>query len=104
MATDRYEFVKKSVIKGKGNVLNTARLPLIPTSPEDRFIFSRTGDRLDNLAFQFYGDPKHWIILAIANNLGKGSLNVPPNIQLRIPPKSILIDLREFYQVTEEER
>ena len=104
MATDRYEFIKRSIIKGKGKVLNTARMPLIPPSPDDRFIFSRIGDRLDNLAFQFYGDPRHWIVLAIANKLGKGSLNVPANIQLRIPPQTVITDLRELFEVTEEER
>tara|TARA_A100001201_G_scaffold77818_1_gene69980 strand:+ start:55 stop:372 length:318 start_codon:yes stop_codon:yes gene_type:complete len=101
---DRHEFVKQSIIKNKGRVYNTTQLPLIENSPEDRFIFSRPGDRLDNLAFEFYGDPRHWIILAIANNLGKGTLIVPPNLQLRIPPQSVISSLRDRYRAIEEER
>ena len=101
---DRHEFVKKTIIKDLGNTYNTTRLPLIEKSPEDRFIFSRAGDRLDNLAFEFYGDPRHWIILAVANNLGKGTLIVPPNIQLRIPPDSVITSLRDRYRATQEER
>ena len=92
---DRHEFVKQSIIKNKGRVYNTTQLPLIENSPEDR---------LDNLAFEFYGDPRHWIILAIANNLGKGTLIVPPNLQLRIPPQSVISSLRDRYRAIEEER
>ena len=101
---DRNEFVKKTTYKEKGRTYNTTQLPIIEKSADDRFIFSRVGDRLDNLAFQFYGDPRHWIILALANKLGKGTLTVPPNIQLRIPPQSVITSLRERYQAAEEER
>jgi len=101
---DRHEFVKQRSIKERGRVYNTTLLPLIERSSADRFIFSRTGDRLDNLAYQFYGDPRHWIILAIANNLGKGTLIVPPNIQIRIPPQSVITSLRDRYRASEEEK
>jgi len=104
MAIDRHEFVKIHIKQNKGKCWNTTMLPTIEKSIEDRFIFSRAGDRLDNLAFQFYGDPRHWIILAIANKLGKGSLIVEPNIQLRIPPKSVITSLRDRYRASEEER
>mgnify|MGYP003116697943 CR=1 FL=1 len=101
---DRHEFVKFTTFKGKGTVYNTTRLPSIEKTPQDRYIFTRAGDRLDNLAFDFYKDPRHWIILAIANNLGKGSLDVPPNMQLRIPPQSVITSLRDRYRAAEEER
>ena len=101
---DRHEFVKQTTFLEKGRVYNTTRLPIIEPSAQDRFIFSRVGDRLDNLAYQFYGDPRHWIILAIANKLGKGTLVVPPNLQLRIPPQSVITGLRERYRAAEEER
>ena len=101
---DRHEFVKQTTIKEKGRVYNTTHIPVIERSSQDRYIFSRMGDRLDNLAFQFYGDPRHWIILAVANNLGKGTLIIPPNIQLRIPPDSVITELRDRYLAAEEER
>jgi len=63
----------------------TSVLPNIEVSPTDLYIFSREGDRLDALAFTFYGDTSLWWIIANANNLGKGSLIVPPGLQIRIP-------------------
>ena len=81
MALDRYQFTKKT----KQDKFFTARLPKIPKTPDDRYIFSREGDRLDQLAFEFYEEPRYWWIIATANNLGKGTLNVEPGIQIRIP-------------------
>ncbi len=78
MAIDRQEFAKQVIFKNKGKAFRTTKFPLIEQSSADRFIFSRQGDRLDNLAYEFYGDPRYWIILAIANNLGKGTLIVQP--------------------------
>jgi len=101
---DRHEFIKKTTFLGKGETYNTTYLPNIEKSPQDRFVYSRQGDRLDNLAYQFYGDPRHWIIIAIANNLGKGHFDVPPNLQLRIPPKSVITSLRSRFRTTSEER
>ena len=104
MATNRYVNTKEKIIKGFGKTYQTSRFPIIEKTTRDRYIFTREGDRLDNLAYQFYGDPRHWIILAIANKLGKGTLVVPPNLQLRIPPQSVITGLRERYRAAEEER
>ena len=99
MAFNRYEFSKQEQKRYKTTVL-----PTIEKTFEDRYIFSREGDRLDLLAYEFYGDSRNWIILALANNLGKGTLIVPPGIQLRIPPDSLITDLRERFEKTQEER
>jgi len=56
-----------------------------PQSLTDKYIIVRDGDRLDTLAKEFYDNENDWWILATANNLGKGNLNIPPGIQLRIP-------------------
>ena len=63
----------------------------------DLYIFSRDGDRLDNLANDFYKDPRYWWIIAQANNLGKGTLTIPSGLQIRIPfpIDNLLTDLRE---------
>ena len=37
------------------------------------------------LSQQFYDTPMNWWIIAIANALGKGSMEVPAGIQIRIP-------------------
>ena len=104
MATDRYINTKENIIKDFGKTLRTSRFPIIEKSNRDRYIFTREGDRLDNLAFQFYGDPRHWQILALANNLGKGTLVVDPNLQLRIPPKEIIISMLDRFREAEEGR
>jgi nucleoid-associated protein YgaU len=52
---------------------------------EDIFIVSHLGDRLDNLAYDYYGDPSYWFVLASVNNLGRGSLAIPPGLVIRIP-------------------
>lgn len=51
----------------------------------DRYILSREGDRLDLLAKEFYGDESFWYAIARANNIGHGSLFVPPGMILVIP-------------------
>jgi len=43
------------------------------------------GDRLDLLAFDFYGDTSYWWVIASANALPGDSLYLEPGMQLRIP-------------------
>jgi nucleoid-associated protein YgaU len=54
-------------------------------SNEETKILSQEGDRLDLLAKEFYGDETLWFIIAKANGLGKGSLNVPAGQVIKIP-------------------
>ena len=58
---------------------------------DDRYIIGMQGDRLDNLAFKYYGDARLWWILARANYLGKGDLSVPIGAQIRIPSEHLSI-------------
>jgi nucleoid-associated protein YgaU len=60
-------------------------MPRFPIKSTDLYVYSREDDRLDNLAFEFYEDPRYWWVLAEANNLGKGTFAVPPGLQIRIP-------------------
>ena len=48
-------------------------------------ILSQEGDRLDILALEYYGDERLWFVIAKLNNLGKGSMDVPPGTILKIP-------------------
>tara|TARA_B100000519_G_C13896537_1_gene275480 strand:- start:116 stop:409 length:294 start_codon:yes stop_codon:yes gene_type:complete len=80
MSVNRYNSSRKFE---KG--YETYRSPILPKGGADLFVFSREGDRLDLLANEFYGDARNWWIIADANNLGKGTLSVPPGLQLRIP-------------------
>ena len=77
---------KKSLLpKQKKNVLSygTTLYQRIPETNGDLHIISTEGDRLDNLAFQFYGDPSLWWYIAKANDLT--AINIPAGTSLRIP-------------------
>tara|TARA_R110002167_G_scaffold53668_2_gene153607 strand:- start:2133 stop:2438 length:306 start_codon:yes stop_codon:yes gene_type:complete len=64
---------------------STTIYPEIPIGENDTYVISSYGDRYDILAQEFYSDSKLWWIIASANNYYKGSLNITPGIQLRIP-------------------
>ena len=59
--------------------------PEIPLDQDDIYVISQYGDRYDSLAQEFYNDSELWWIISSANNFQKGSLNVTPGVQLRIP-------------------
>jgi len=64
----------------------STRYPDIPLSESDVFIYTMRGDRLDNLAYQFYNDPTLWWILSVANpDLPNDSLYPTLGYQLRVP-------------------
>tara|TARA_B100001123_G_C14899777_1_gene863319 strand:+ start:250 stop:540 length:291 start_codon:yes stop_codon:yes gene_type:complete len=80
------QITRKSLLpKQKKNVLSykTTLYQRVPETNGDLHIISTEGDRLDNLAFQFYGDPSLWWYIAKANNLT--ALNVPAGKSLVIP-------------------
>jgi nucleoid-associated protein YgaU len=90
---NRYEFAtivnNSKKVESDGNIKYIRRLssvlyPNFETS-ETTKILSQEGDRLDLLAKEFYGDETLWFVIAKANNLGKGSLDVPAGIIVKIP-------------------
>ena len=54
----------------------------IPKMDSDIYVITQHGDRLDNLAFQFYGDQHLWWYIAKANNLS--FMTIPIGTSLRI--------------------
>ena len=62
----------------------STKYPPIDFTIEDFYIISMQGDRLDNLAAQFYGDPTLYWILQQANSLNRDSLYPPIGVQIRI--------------------
>ena len=64
---------------------STTILPVPAPSNRDIFIKITSPERLDLLAYRFYGDASKWWIIASANGLGKGTLFVPENSTVRIP-------------------
>ena len=72
--------------KGLKRFFGTTRYPEIPLSPDDMFIITNDGDRLDLLAQQLYSDKSLWWIISIANvDLSQNSLYIPSGTQLRVP-------------------
>lgn len=63
----------------------TTRYPIIGPNQDDAVIITNEADYLDSLAYTYYNDPTLWWVIALANNLGKGKMSVPPGIQIRIP-------------------
>ena len=55
----------------------------IPETNDDIFVVTQEGDRLDNLASRFYGNPQLWWFIARVNNLKTN--NIPAGTSLRIP-------------------
>jgi hypothetical protein len=65
----------------------TVIYPEIPPNPDDIWVITDFGDRLDLLANQFYGDVSlYWVISAgNPNYINFGSLFIGEGTQIRIP-------------------
>ena len=83
-----------TIIKRKPNgdrVYSYTLYPKIPIQNSDIFINPTYGDRLENLANQYYGDPSLWWIIAQANGIKgftaiysenfSGEIRIPTEIQ-----------------------
>ena len=78
--------------------LGSVIYPKIKPTDDDMYIISQESDRLDLLAYKYYGDNSLWWIIAVANNLNDGSLFIESGKQLRIPSNigAIINDLRKL--------
>lgn len=72
---------------------STTILPSIPTTPDDVFIITTSPERLDKLAYTFYGDTTLWWVIAAANGLGHGTYIIPENTNIRIPSQENIVDI-----------
>ena len=54
----------------------------VSEADNDLFVIAQDGDRLDNLANQYYGDPSLWWFIAQTNNIN--TMNVDGGTSLRI--------------------
>jgi len=82
----RYQNIKGVKYEATGSQYYTNNIyPDIPVSNEDDYVITVLGDRLDLLAFYFYGDTSYWWVIASANALPGDSLYLEPGMQLRIP-------------------
>lgn len=81
----RYENNEKQKLKDGREVYRTRIYPNIPLKESDTYIVTQTGDRLDTLSYQYYGDQSLWWIIASANNIHDASFAVEDGTILRIP-------------------
>lgn len=59
--------------------------PNIEAKEDDNYIIIGTTDRLDVIAYDFYGDSTLWWAVAMANNLEGDSMFPPVGMYLRVP-------------------
>lgn len=82
---NRYENNEIQKLKDGRRVYRTKIYPNIPKSDNDIYIVTQTGDRLDTLAHQFFGDSSLWWIIASANNIHDATFAVEDGTTLRVP-------------------
>jgi hypothetical protein len=59
--------------------------PSTSAQENDSYIITGAEDRLDLIAYDFYGDSTLWWVIAMVNDLEGDSMFPPTGIQLRIP-------------------
>ena len=89
----RYEKTAKNGTKDGLKLKYTTTLyKKVEEKDDDMFFISQHGDRCDNLAYRFYGNPELWWFIARVNNLK--TMNIPAGTSLRIPVS--IIDAEGF--------
>ena len=78
----RYEKTKKQRLNKK-DYYQTTIYKKVEEKNSDGYFITQEGDRCDNLANRFYGNPQLWWFIARVNNLTTN--NIPAGTSLRIP-------------------
>jgi hypothetical protein len=81
----RYTNNRTQKLKDGRIVYKTRLYRRIPKSDQDLYIAVQTGDRLDEISFNFLGDSSLWYIIAAANNIHDPSFTLDDGTILRIP-------------------
>lgn len=95
----RYQTIQIIKENGIGNEYYVNNVyPDIELTEEDDYVIAVLGDRLDLLAFDFYGDASLWWVIASANSLPGDSLYLEPGAQIRIPADVVSV-INQYKQV-----
>jgi len=78
----RYDNTLKK-IKNKKSYYTTTVYKKVIEKNSDSYFITQEGDRCDNLANRFYGNPQLWWFIARVNNLTTN--NIPAGTSIRIP-------------------
>ena len=86
--------IKKRIKEDDKLYYKNLEYPSIPVSADDLYIISKSTDRLDLLANDYYGDSNAWWIIVKANpdKIKRDSFFLNPGLQIRIP-----MNIREIY-------
>lgn len=82
---NRYESIPTTTNETNKRVTRFVLYPPIPRDVSDIYLMTTPGDRLDLIAYKYYGDVGYWWIIAESNAIGKGSMTIPVGMQLRVP-------------------
>jgi hypothetical protein len=85
---NRYTYANIPELKTENGsrYLGTTLYPDIPYSENDIYVYTTEGDRLDNIASQYYKDSTlYWVILTANPQISFNSIFIPIGTQLRIP-------------------
>ncbi len=82
---NRYEKIPQKKTEDGKRVVRSTIYPPIPRKESDIYIRTTIGDRVELIAYQFYGDVNMWWLIAEANAVGKGSFALEPGTLLRVP-------------------
>ena len=106
MKRNQHNQIKKaSRLHAKGSrVYRTTIYPNIDRHVTDIYIHALSMDRLDSLAFNYYEDVTLWWVIAQANGIGKGTMNVEPGQIIRIPNPNRISEILESYYKMQKER
>ena len=100
---NRYTNTKKMIDVTGNRYYASTSYPEIKKTSDDIYIIVSKKDRLDLLAYQYYGDSTLWWIIAQANQLLIPSLVIGKNQQIRIPDPNLkskyITDLEELNKV-----
>ena len=98
----RTQYTKQLIDLNRKRYFKYLKYPEIPLSFDDIYITTTSGDRLDNLAHQFYQNVDYWWIITTANPdvVRRDSFNLKPGIEIRIP-QNVENILEEFEKINE---
>ena len=81
---DRYQNISIGKSKGKRHY-ETVLYPQIEPKADDIYVITVFGDRMEQLAYEYFGNPALWWIISSANTIPKDSIFIPVGSQIRIP-------------------
>ena len=85
--SDRIENLRKAMDSKNQRYFRNIRYPEIPKSPNDLYVQTSLGDRVDLLSHKYYNDVDLWWVIIHANPgiLRRDSYTLKPGLIIRIP-------------------